>query len=763
MENSLEYVEKITPFPMAQDLLLLAKPSIPEQVLVSALDDDGDAQKQTPGKKLEPLEPLDSEQPFAPFLEDATHGELPGNGKQETAANGGLIDGESNSVISRGKEEEVEEEGTDDNGVEEVGNDALESKTQLSDQKEDVIIQRRNWGDGLETDALKDLEDSEPFSRKDVILGNGVSDGEKTGVLKEGGESDTVQEKEDAILENGGEGRQETDALKEEKVSADVADVQGFGENRKGEEEIDRVLEQQNVGSSVNLVGEIETLTETEGVTEIEPQGSEANNKVDRTGKLETLEVAFANEHQEQESMAGIKGVGGEMSGQASVDQNAHKLSEVAGSPSEKKKQLNGDIDASFHSISRPFIPIPDGQEPANQRSSTSGSNIVGEILYNHTVGDEDGRSRQRILAFAAKRYAANVSKNPQDHDALYNWALVLQESADNAGSEMDSMSKDALLAEACKKYEAATQLCPTLQEAYYNWAIAISDRAKVRGRTKEAEELWKQACDRYDRSVQLNWNSPQALNNWGLALQELSAIVPLKEKRAIVKKAVRKFRAAIQLQFDFHRAVYNLGTVLYGLAEDSSRSGRKMNPKELTPADLYSLSAVYIAAAHALKPDYPVYRGALRLVRSMLPLPYIKAGWLKIPPPGKPLAPHCDWMLLWFVLDHEALYEMEKVDRKTLAHSYSRRGVFAESSTSSLPARPSLLRIAVEDIVHMAPSADLSLPPGGGFCIDTVSGPQNLIAETWDAVDAWVDAVRLVYTIYAQGKKDVLAGLLAG
>lgn len=79
--------------------------------------------------------------------------------------------------------------------------------------------------------------------------------------------------------------------------------------------------------------------------------------------------------------------------------------------------------------------------------------------------------------------------------------------------------------------------------QAYYNWAIAISDRAKIRGRTKEAEELWKQvhklshskiyfsvcptslqigtqdlinitscvqACDRYDRSVQLNWNSPQ-------------------------------------------------------------------------------------------------------------------------------------------------------------------------------------------------------------------------------------------------------------
>lgn len=29
--------------------------------------------------------------------------------------------------------------------------------------------------------------------------------------------------------------------------------------------------------------------------------------------------------------------------------------------------------------------------------------------------------------------------------------------------------------------------------QAYYNWAIAMSDRAKLHGRTKEAEALWKQ------------------------------------------------------------------------------------------------------------------------------------------------------------------------------------------------------------------------------------------------------------------------------
>jgi hypothetical protein len=86
------------------------------------------------------------------------------------------------------------------------------------------------------------------------------------------------------------------------------------------------------------------------------------------------------------------------------------------------------------------------------------------------------------------------------------------------------------------------------------------------------------------------------------LVMQELSAIVPARDKQTIIKTAISKvvalsnsvvgrnqllssvfitkfiykevlklsifyyvaqFRSAIQLQFDFHRAIYNLGTVL--------------------------------------------------------------------------------------------------------------------------------------------------------------------------------------------------------
>ncbi|PSS11244.1 UDP-N-acetylglucosamine--peptide N-acetylglucosaminyltransferase [Actinidia chinensis var. chinensis] len=383
-------------------------------------------------------------------------------------------------------------------------------------------------------------------------------------------------------------------------------------------------------------------------------------------------------------------------------------------------------------------------------------NNAAMDLISSVTGADEEGRSRQRALTFAARRYASALETNPEDYDAMYNWALVLQESADNVSPESSSPSKDALLEEACKKYDEATRLCPTLHDAYYNWAIAISDRAKMRGRTKEAEELWKQATKNYEKAVQLNWNSPQALNNLGLALQELSAIVPVREKLTIVKTAISKFRAAIQLQFDFHRAIYNLGTVLYGLAEDTSRIGRSLNSKEVSPDELYSQSAIYIAAAHALKPSYSVYSSALKLVRSMLPLPYLKLGYLTAPPVGSPVAPHGDWKRTQFVLNHEGLHQFLLTEQKQMSPSY-------RTSEDTMNTNRSAVKVDIPDIISVSACADLTLPPGAGLCIDTIHGPVFFVADSWESLDGWLDAIRLVYTIFARGKRDVLAGIITG
>ncbi|KAE8694663.1 hypothetical protein F3Y22_tig00110777pilonHSYRG00236 [Hibiscus syriacus] len=398
-----------------------------------------------------------------------------------------------------------------------------------------------------------------------------------------------------------------------------------------------------------------------------------------------------------------------------------------------------------------------DAGSPYSQENSQRQSyqnNAAMELINSVTGTDEEGRSRQRILIYAARRYATALERNPEDYDALYNWALVLQESADNVSPDSTSPSKDALLEEACKKYDEATCLCSTLHDAFYNWAIAISDRAKMRGRTKEAEELWDQATKNYEKAVQLNWNSPQALNNWGLALQELSAIVPAREKQKIVRTAISKFRAAIQLQFDFHRAIYNLGTVLYGLAEDTLRTGSP-NLKEVSPNELYSQSAIYIAAAHALKPNYSVYSSAMRLVRSMLPLPHLKDGYLTAPPVGNSIAPHSDWKRTEFFLNHEALQQVIRVDHKQVSRSLSGRTIDVTDIEKKS------IRVEIPDIVSVSACADLTLPPGAGLCIDTNSGPVYLVADSWESLDGWLDAIRLVYTIYARGKTDVLAGII--
>ncbi|GAB4835041.1 hypothetical protein Ancab_033309 [Ancistrocladus abbreviatus] len=384
-------------------------------------------------------------------------------------------------------------------------------------------------------------------------------------------------------------------------------------------------------------------------------------------------------------------------------------------------------------------------------------------------------------------RYAVAIERNPGDYDAFYNWALVLQETADNVDTDFSSPSKDALLEEACKKYEEATRLCPTLHDAYYNWAIAISDRARMCGRAKEAEELWMKATKHYQKAVQLNWNSPQ-------------------------------FRAAIQLQFDFHRAIYNLGTVLYGLAEDTLRIGGSGASKEAITNDLYSQCAIYIAAALALKPNYsevelswqsreanllshshpfphplellatpatlPPHsrkeesergekgggskvspggrgRGELGAGRAWallaLPLPYLKVGYLTAPPAENPIAPHGDWKWTQFVLNHECLYQLIPDEQKEMWRSLSSK------PADAVIGKKAAVKVGIPDIVSVSASADLTLPPGAGLCIDTIQGPVFLVADSWESLDGWLDAIRLVHTIFARGKSDVLTGIITG
>ncbi|KAA3470089.1 UDP-N-acetylglucosamine--peptide N-acetylglucosaminyltransferase subunit [Gossypium australe] len=62
-----------------------------------------------------------------------------------------------------------------------------------------------------------------------------------------------------------------------------------------------------------------------------------------------------------------------------------------------------------------------------NTQRQSYQNNAAMELINSVTGTDEEGRSRQRILIYAARRYATALERNPEDYDALYNWALVLQ------------------------------------------------------------------------------------------------------------------------------------------------------------------------------------------------------------------------------------------------------------------------------------------------------------------------------------------------
>lgn len=48
-----------------------------------------------------------------------------------------------------------------------------------------------------------------------------------------------------------------------------------------------------------------------------------------------------------------------------------------------------------------------------------------------------------------------------------------------------------------------------------------------------------------------------------------------------------------------------------------------------------------------------------MKIVILQLPLPYLKVGYLTAPPVGNPVAPHSDWKLSQFVLNHEGLQQV--------------------------------------------------------------------------------------------------------
>ncbi|PPD84881.1 hypothetical protein GOBAR_DD18186 [Gossypium barbadense] len=105
-----------------------------------------------------------------------------------------------------------------------------------------------------------------------------------------------------------------------------------------------------------------------------------------------------------------------------------------------------------------------------------------------------------------------------------------------------------------------------------------------------------------------------------------------------------------------------------------------------------------------------------------------------------------------------------EELSKVEMAHQSFRDNHFHKKHSSDLLMRIQVnlaIRVEIPDIVFVSSCADLTLSPDAGLCIDTTYGPIFLIADSWESLNGWLDAIRLVYTIYARGKIDVLASII--
>jgi hypothetical protein len=84
---------------------------------------------------------------------------------------------------------------------------------------------------------------------------------------------------------------------------------------------------------------------------------------------------------------------------------------------------------------------------------------------------------------------------------------------------------------------------------------------------------------------------------------------------------------------------------------------------KDLSVRTLLAVAAQYICLAHALQPAKDIYRKSLGVVRQMLPLPFLRAGFLTAPRSRSIGTVTETYRRDWFVLDHRSLRQASSME----------------------------------------------------------------------------------------------------
>lgn len=94
--------------------------------------------------------------------------------------------------------------------------------------------------------------------------------------------------------------------------------------------------------------------------------------------------------------------------------------------------------------------------------------------------------------------------------------------------------------------------------------------------------------------------------------------------------------------------------------------------------------AAQYICLAHALQPSKDIYRKSLAVVRQMLPLPFLRAGYLTAPRARSIGSVTETYRRDWFVLDHRSLRQASHMETSLSTAGAGARALATQPRTLS-------------------------------------------------------------------------------
>ena len=364
-ESVIEYVQEVTPFPMAQDLLLLGKDSVPESTLLSMVSTVPTEATVKGGQLLESLVP---EQPFAPFLDSKEGGVMP----LEITTREGQIANGNQETTPVSLDHELQEESYEPLNEGDVSEKKVGEKIALFEglailqveEIEEPMHKRNNSVEGylgnvesnLNSEGLTDSNNSAVDSEgmPESLTGDVES-------IEEKGSSEVTNEfaSEDTLFEGLTLIESSNDAP--ETVGVSQNDSEEVSQNDTVDLEVDKQsdrLPEVTESGEVDAAGRLNATESFKDLNAGHIQQLQSVTVPNGTHKVETLGEILMRDRKEKESRESATGAGEETISQGSSDHNAQSVPMHMGSTS-KRPQVNGD--AASLRIGRPPPATSDG------------------------------------------------------------------------------------------------------------------------------------------------------------------------------------------------------------------------------------------------------------------------------------------------------------------------------------------------------------------------------------------------------------------